>query len=489
MKLIAPVLAALILFIAVSGIASAGPIKTHVAEFTVTDGPNSDNLKRTLQGILSSRLSPELVMLVEKPDQAECLVIGSYALFGKMFSLDVIIKNRGNGSLAKVYEQGEGQENVIPALGRLAQKIDAELAKMPAPALPTTASPSPSPAALQMPVKGKYVVRTEPSITDSPGSWSSAPLDGVFSSIAMGRTRSSGERELFIAGEQRIQAYLKGSDLKLVAETSIPVSGKILSIDTADLDRDGSPELYVSIIDREAPRSRVYQFDGTALVLIAENLPWFFRGIGHDAFSRTIYAQELKSGSNYYGDVTELSKSGARFTTKSPLKLPPPGNIFNFTRLSGTAGKDNFVVMDEDGHLVVCSLDGTEGWKSSDKYGGSESFIKSESHTSARSTRDLNRRTFLEQRMILLKDGTLIVPRNEGTFNFGNIRAFDKHTLFAFEWTGAVLKEKWHTRPSPGYLADYAFDQTSGEVLRLEVVLKPGMFNKGKSVISISRVD
>lgn len=485
MKLIAPVLAALILFIAVAGIANAGPIKTHVAEFTVTDGPNSDNLKRTLQGILSSRLSPELVMLVEKPDQAECLVIGSYALFGKMFSLDVIIKNRGNGSLAKVYEQGEGQENVIPALGRLAQKIDAELAKMPAPAAP----PPPTPAASQMAVKEKYVVRTEPSITDSPGSWSSAPLDGVFSSIAMGRTRSSGERELFIAGEQTIRAYLKGSDLKLVAETNIPISGKILAIDTADLDRDGSPELYVSIIDREAPRSRVYQFDGTAFVLIAENLPWFFRGIGNDVNSRTIYAQELKSGGTYYGTVTELSKSDFRFTAGNPLQLPPSGNIFNFNRLSGTAGKDTIVVLDADGYLVVCSPDGTEVWKSSEKYGGSENFFKNESHTSARSTRDLDRWTFLEQRMMILKDGTLVVPRNEATFGFGNLRAFDKHSLFAFEWTGAVLKEKWHTRLTPGYLADYAFDQSSGEVVRLEVTKKPGLFTKGKSVISINRVD
>jgi hypothetical protein len=462
----------------------AAPFKTHVEQFNVVGAPDNENLKQTLQGILTSRLSPELVQLVEKPDQAELLVIGSYALFGKMFSLDVLIKNMSNGGLIKVFEQGEGQGDVIPALGRLARKIDAELAKIP------VSAPLPlSPLTSQTTVKDTYVLYTDPSTKGLPDSWSSAPLDGAFSSIAMGRTSSAGERELFIAGEQTVRAYKQGSELKLVAEITIPVPGKILAIDTADLDRDSSLELYVTIIDREVPRSRVYQFNGTAFVVIAEDLPWFFRGIGHDVDSRTIYAQEIDKGGKYYGDVKELSKSNAHFTTVRSLKLPRPANIFNFNRLIEASGKDHFIVLDEDGYLAVYSSADREVWKSGEKYGGSESFFKSESHSNARSSRDLNRWMFLEQRIMLLKDGTLIVPRNEGSLSFGNIRAFDKHTLFAFAWTGAVLKEKWHTRRSTGYLADYAFDQASKEVLLLEVVQKPGLFNKGKSVISINRID
>ncbi|NTV48553.1 MAG: VCBS repeat-containing protein [Geobacteraceae bacterium] len=484
MKLIIPVIATLILVFSTSGVVQAAPLKTHVEQFNVVNAPNNENLKQTLQGILTSRLSPDLVQLVEKPDQAELLVIGSYALFGKMFSLDVLIKNKGNGGLIKVFEQGEGQEDVIPALGRLARKIDAELAKIP------VSVPLPiSPVASQITVKEKYVLHTDPSTKDSQDSWSSTPLDGAFSSIAMGRTSAAGERELFIAGEQTVRAYIKGSGLNLVAEITIPATGKILAIDTADLDRDSSPELYVTIIDRKMPRSRVYQFNGTAFVVIAENLPWFFRGIGHDVTSRTIYAQEIDNDGKYYGDVKELSKSNTRFTAVKPLKLPRSANIFNFNRITEASGKDIFIALDEDGYLVVYSSADSEVWKSGEKYGGSESFFNNESHSNSRSSRDTNRWMFLEQRIMLLKDGTLIVPRNEGTLGFGNIRNFDKHSLFAFEWTGAVLKEKWHTRRSTGYLADYAFDQASREVLLLEVVQKPGLFNKGKSVISINRID
>ena len=542
MKLISSVLITLVLLIAVSGNLLAEPLKTHVPAFNVTGSPNSQELKLTLQEILTSRLNPDLVKLVEKPDQAELLVIGSYALFGKMFSLDVLINNRRNGSLTKVYEQGEGQETVIPAMGRLAVKINSELAKSVIPAattatavpvvpvvpvvsavsavsaastvpaasaasavsaasrvptanlrtnpeIPIAAPPLPSPAASQTNAKESYVIRPELSTKESQGNWSSAPLDGAFSSVAMGRTLPSGERELFIADQRSIRAYLKGSELKLVAELTVPAPGKILAIDTADLDRDGSPELYVSIIDRESPGSRVYRFDGTAFVMIAENLPWFFRGIGNDVISRKIFVQELENGDKFYGDVKELVKSNKGFEAKNNLKLPRSGNIFNFNRLKEAPDKSNYILIDEDGYLVIYTPDGSEVWKSSEKYGGSESFFKAESQKHQRTTGDLQRWKFLEQRIMLLNDGTLLVPHNEGTFSIGNNRAFNKHTLFAFGWTGAVLKEKWHTRQSPGYLADYAFDQATEEVILLQVTKKAGLFTKGTTVISINRIE
>ena len=496
MKDLKPILVSLMLLLIISGIAYAEPIKTHVVQFNVAGGTNNQELKKSLQEILTSRLSPEQTALVENPEQAELQIIGSYAQFGKMFSLDVLIKSRGNGSLIKVFEQGESQEDVIPAMGRLAKKIDAALAKRPASVVsdrlaPVKTAPEPS-SGISLPlVKEQYVVRSEPSREHTVHAWSSAPFEGVFNGIATGRTLPSGERELFVSGEQTIRAYLKGKELNLVAEVALPPSLKILALDSADLDKDGRPELYVTIIERETPASRVYQFNGKTFEMIAEKLPWFFRSIGNDMRSRTVYAQEIDNDGSYYGGVKELAKSGAHFMVKGAETLPASANLFNFSRLIGVgpkSSKDHVVVLVEDGYLTIYPPDGTEVWKSGEKYGGSESFFKKEK-TYRRSSGDLVRWTFLEQRITLLKDGTLLVPRNEGTFTIGNNRSFDKYSLFAFEWTGAVLKEKWHTRISPGYLADYSFDQPAGEILLLEIVKKPGMFAKGKSVISIHKID
>ena len=490
MRHLLSILAILTLFITVTGSADAGTIKTYVATFAVADAPESDSLKRTLQDILSSRLNSDQVQLVEKADQADILVSGSYARFGKTFSLDALIKGKNDVILGKVFEQGDGQEDIIPALGRLARKIDAEVAKkfLPVPVTAPLSSPA-VPTAVSIPAGNAYVIQAESlAKAGGMGSWSSAPLEGVFTSMATGKTGPAGERELFIASEQTIQAYLKGSELKLVAEATIPVSGKILAIDTADLDKDGILELYVSIIDRDSPRSRVYQFNGSAFVLIAENLPWFFRGSADDVGSRTIYAQEVAAKGEFYGDIAVLSKSGTHFTPGNKFSLPRSGNIFNFVGLSGISGAARYAVLDEDGYLALFSPDARLLWKSAEKFGGSESFIAAGTRTPARSSRDLDRWTFLEQRITQLPDGTLIVPHNEGTFSFGKNRSFDKYTLYGFEWNGAKLTEKWHTRPSSGYLADYAFDQKTGEIILLEVVKKPGLFGTGKTAISINKL-
>ena len=120
-KILLVISTAFLLFIALPCVSSAAPLKTYVTEFNVAGASNRDELKTTLQGLLASRLNPERMQLVENPDKAELQLSGSYALFGKMFSIDVLLKNTLTGSLTKVFEQGENQDDLIPAFGRLAQ--------------------------------------------------------------------------------------------------------------------------------------------------------------------------------------------------------------------------------------------------------------------------------------------------------------------------------------------------------------------------------
>jgi len=536
MKSIAPVIAALVLFLAGAAASHAAPLKTYVAEFSVSGAANKDELKMTLQGLLSSRLNPEQAQLVESQDKAEVSVAGSYAQFGKIFSLDVLIKNLRNSSLTKVFEQGDSQDDLLPAIGRLSAKIDRVLGKMSAATVPAQATAAPiaaaapalptASAAVALPVavvakpesapsasapqagylvapeskaiaaapktvvqQSSYLVKTDEDAREAAGSWTSAPLEGIFTGIAVGRTLPGGEREIFVAADRTIRYYLKGSELKLVAEATIAIPAKILSIDTADLDADGIPELYVTIFDRESLSSRVYRPTASGMEKVAESLPWFFRGIGTDLNTRTIFAQEMLPGGKFYGGPAELVKSGSSFSTKNPRELPRSGFIFNFNMLAGEKGKGYVVVINEDGYLVVTAPNGEEAWKSSDKYGGSESFFKVEALDQRRATGDEFRWTFLEQRIVVTPDGTLLVPHNEGMFNIGNNRSYTKYSVSALTWNGSSLKEKWHTRLAQSYLADFAFDPATKELILLEVVQKSGMFSKGKTVISINKID
>jgi hypothetical protein len=474
-----------------------------VAEFSVVGAPNRDELKVTLQGLLASRLNPNQVQLNEKPEGADLLLTGSYSQFGRMFSIDVLIKNTLSGNMTKVFEQGESQDDLLPAFGRLAQKLDRELAKaQPAVAAPA-AAPLPAAAAVKVAapaaaykvetpaakVEEGYVVKSGIPTRNPPGSWTSDPLNGVLTSVALGRTLPSGEREIFAAGTQSIRYLRKGTDLKQIVEITIPATAKILAIDSADLDHDGTPELYVSIVDRKTVSSRVYQPTESGLELIADNQPWLYRGIGPDFKERTVFVQGVSSSGEYQVGVAELVKSGRHFDTQNNRSLPRSGNIFNFTRFRDKAGVEKLVVVDEDGYLIIYGADGSELWKSSDKYGGSETYFNYESVAQLRAKGNMYRWNFLEQRITALPDGTLIMPRNEGSFGIGNNRSYNKHSLFGLDWSGSILREAWHTRQTPSYLADYALDAATREVVLLEVIQRSGLFGTGKTAISINKLD
>ncbi len=484
-------LISLLLTVTAPRFATAELLKAYVSEFAVTGPANKEELKTALQGLLASRLNPEQLQLVESRADADLVVVGSYALFGRTFSIDLLLKSRDGATMRKVFEQGEGENDLIPALGRLSRKIDSELAK----AKLTAALPSPPPAAAATVSVAAAVPRAKeflpPAETKSPGvptGWTSPTLEGAFVGMAVGRRLPSGEREIFLAGERSIRLYLQGTELKQVAAVELGAPAKILAIDTADLDGDGIPELYVTVMDRETLASRVYLPRDGRLEKIADNLPYFFRGMEQQNSRPGIFVQGMGMGGEFYGDVAELVKNGATFETRNPQHLPSFGNLYNFSVLPDTAGKRCFVLLNDDGYLVVFSRDGKQLWQSSDKFGGTERHYRRETLEEKKFSTDQCRWFYLEQRLTVTPGGELLVPRNEGLFVVGNLRSYKKHSLHGLRWTGAILEEQWHSKESPTYLADYAYDPGTKELLRLEITQKESMLGKGQSIISVKAI-
>ncbi len=480
---------------------SNAAVKTYVAEFNVVGASNKDELKTTLQSLLTSRLNLNRIQLVDKPEKAELQLFGNYAVFGKVFSIDVLVKNLLSDSMTKVFEQGGSQDDLIPAFSRLAEKLDREITTVqhvtaPASSVkPVTAVPVVAPVIVAKidapPVKTEdnYVVKSEMPSRNTPGFWSSEPLPGVYTAIALGRTLPTGEREIFIAGANTLRYFKKGAEFKQIAEISIPVSAKVLTIDTADLDRDGVPEIYVSIIDRKSVSSKVYRPSDNGMELVSDNQPWLYRGIGNDFKSRTIFAQAVSRSGDYVAGIGELKKNSSGFEVINTKTLPKPGNLFNFSRFIDQVGNEKLIVMSENGYLTVYNTENIELWRSSDKFGGSETFFNYDSVAQLRNKGDKNYWNFLEQRITALSDGTIIVPRNDGTsYSIGINRSYNKHLIFGLKWSGSMLTEAWHTRMTSSYLSDYAYDASVNEFVLLEVIQSAGLFKEGKTIISINKM-
>lgn len=475
----------------------AGQLKAYVAPFAVTGAANGAELKSTLQNLLLSRLGSDSVIAVESPEGADISIKGSYIAFGKVFSLDAVAKNSSGQVLVRAFEQGESQDEMLPAVGKLAKRLLAgietksgKIESVPAPVAAPARSQivSASPAVVKAPPQSD-IVRVATVAELAASGWISQKLEGELIGIALGRTLASGEREVFIGGIHSVQYFLQGKELKLQAGITLPVYQQLISLDTADLDQDGVPELYLTVMAGEELVSEVWAPEGKALQKIADKLPYYFRSLSVQGQELKIFAQQTSRDSDFFGDLYEVKKKGSLFGISEPIKLPRYANIFNTAIFRSKEGKRLFAVLKQDGYLLVFDETGMNLWESSDKYGGSESFFTRDDFSNMNVTGAARRKIFHEQRITVTKSGEVIVPKNDGFFVIGNNRSYSKNSVFAFAWNGVSLDELWHTKQSQNYLADYRYDEGTKELLMLEVVKKAGIIEKGASALFIKKVE
>ncbi|NVO00594.1 MAG: VCBS repeat-containing protein [Geobacteraceae bacterium] len=482
----------------------AAPLKVSVAEFKVTGATGNEELKGTLQSMLASRLSSDRINIVGANEEPEVTVIGTYIAFGKVFSLDGKVVGANGKSIGRAFEQGDNAEEIIPAIGRFAQKLAKEIDKMslaPSAAsrqselvpavLPSTAAAGSSVIIRnETPVvaKGSDIIRQE-NRSGNVKNGMIQRMDGIMNGIVQLRRVEGGGRELVVALAGELLLYRQQNDVQLIGtEKNFSGNEKILSIDVADLAGDGTPELYVTVFKGDRLASRVYRVENGTFRLIASDLPYFFRAIAVKGAPR-IYAQQMSIDEDFYGDMYEVAKKGAAFEIRNPIKLPKFGNVYNINMIADKEGKPFLVLLRPDGLLAVSNEKGENFWMGSDKFGGSEMYFSREDLQNARVTGSQQRKRFIEQRMIVTKKGELLVPKNEGLFVVGDSRSYSKNSIYAFTWNGITLEENWHTRVSQSYLSDYQYDEEHNELILLEVVSKAGVFDKGASAISIKKVE
>ena len=484
----------------------ATAFKAHVAEFKVT-GSTDEGLKTALQSMLASRLPGENLTVVRGEDKPDFTILCTYIVFGKIFSLDGQIVAANGKVLGRAFEQGESVDQVIPAVGRLAEKLNKEIARVTAPA--STAAPT-QPVILKdevtspakpAPLATPDIIKTAPVTLSQSSSDIIIPevamggvplkrLDGVLIALTAFKDGGNGKRTLVVAAEKELRLYEAGEGAQLLAtEKGFGGNEKIVSIDAADLDKNGTEELYVTVFSGEDLASRVYEINQGKFRLIAQKLPYFFRAIALSGAEKKIYVQQLSRSEDFYGDLHELVKNGAAFDMKNPLKLPKFANIYNFNSFNGKGGESYLVSLSPDGYLTVTGRGGETLWKGGDKFGGTEAYFSRDDGQNIRFTGSSTRKVFLEQRLTVTADGTVIVPKNEGSFVVGNSRTYTKSSVYAFRWNGVALEEVWHTKPSQSYLTDYLYDAGQKEIVTLEVVKRDGFGSKGISAISVKKID
>jgi hypothetical protein len=453
-------------------------VTAYVAEFGVSGVEKPEVMKTTIQTLLLSRLASEKIATQAKPEGAVIKVNGSYLLSGNSFSLDAMAVDSAGTVLVRAFAQGKGPDELIPAVGMLAKALSDGIGK----GIAAVAAPPQVPALPVDTIKPSQTIPSTGLVIHK--------LPGSLIGLAVGRTFPGGERELFIVGNRTLRYYRQGSELNLLATIPYKVFEKILAVDSADLDNNGIPEVYVTILNGEKLVSQVWTVEGTSLKQIAGPLPYFFRAIVSGGGVKKLYAQQISAKDDFYGDVSEVVKSGNRYQLGNPIKLPKQGYLYNFNVLQGFKGETNTIIADRNRYLKVFTSQGDEIWKSSEEYGGSETHYLRTGFSSANYDDTGFRKVFLDQRIIVKANGDLLIPKNSGSWYMLSKNIYEHNSLFCFAWDGANLQEKWHTKQIDFYLADFAYDEKSRELLMLEVVEKEyGIFDKGASRLVIRKVE
>lgn len=485
----------------ITGISSpcqAAQIRLFVKDVNAVGAKNKDEMKVTLQTLLASRLNSADILSVGSAQEADVIVSGTYISIGKIFSIDALANTPSGKVVARSFVQGENQDELIPAIGKLAEKLSAELLKSPPPAGAASTSARNTPSGIIVPTVPSDIIKSEElrpaqtgdfirqeSTTTANGGWLSKRIEGAANLLATGATLADGSREFFLAGDRRISYYRKNNDLKLLDTAQLGNAEKIISIDTLEV--DGKTELYVTIIRSSDVQSQVYTVQGEKLVKIAEKLPYYFRTASLAGGSKKLYVQGMGRDADFYGDVNEAKRSGTRIETGKTIKMPRFATLYTFNQFSDNEGKTFTTTFNPDGYLLVYDQDANELWRSNDKFGGSELYFQREG-ADPRVTGDIYRWIFMNQHIYVTSKNEVLVGKNDGFWVLGNARSYKKGAVYNLVWNGSSLEEKWRTRDTQNYMPDFLLDESRNELILLQVVQRPGISSPGASSLAIKKI-
>lgn len=467
----------------------AGQMRVFVAEVTSAGAQSRDEMKVTLQTLLASRLNGDGIAAVGSAAEADVVVSGTYVAIGKNFSIDAVAKSQAGKTVARAFVQGATDDELIPAVGKLAEKLSAELMKSGAGSRTDAAAPKPAPAPTAVVhAPGGDIVMPRAQEPGKASGWISGRLAGAANLMADGLTLPDGSREIFLAEDQRLAYYRLGKDMNLVAVAGFAATDKIISLDTI-AGSAGTLDIYVTIIRAGELASQVWQVKGDKLLPVAEKLPYFFRSATLSGGAKKLYAQTSGRGDDFYGDVAEATRNGSAITLKNPLKMPRYGTIYSFNQFRNSEGKTFTVVLNPDGYLIVYDQQLGELWRSNDKFGGSELYFQKDDAGNIQITGDKFRWIFMNQRIQVSSTGDILVGKNDGFWVMGNARSYKRGAVYCLAWNGSSLEEKWRTRETQNYMPDYLFDEARRELLILQTVQRPGIFTRGASSLSIKKIE
>jgi TolB-like protein len=534
--------------------ASARPARVIITEFDANSAEEMRQIQTGISALLPARIAVEKKITVIDSDAqsalryrqiksaplrercafakalgADYLIAGSITRLGEMISIDSKILDAQNcGEPVPVFIQCAGMNGLIPEINRLGQTIKKTIEENPAfdsyapaqapaaaprraPAAAMTTSGSPAadrqPAAVpeDVPVQKFSQPRPEPlpvyaAQRGMPGALFAAQpvlIDYIRSiplqCLAAGDVNGDGTQELLAAGGNEIHVLRcdRGSLVRL-DDLKSSTAGRIVHLDTADLNGHPPDEIYVSSFNSRSADSSVLEFKDTAFGTILSSLPWFFRKLAMPDGKPLMIGQDARLNNPFAGNMYSLDWDNGALKAGMPYKIPGGLNVYGFTPADIAGG--SFLAFSgsmfaPEYSLKILNSDGKQLWRDTQSLGGTANFFKK---TMFANENELQEPVPLR----ILYDGGqaggkpfMLVARNvkRGQKIIKELINYNQGEVLCLVWNGADFDINWRSGYLNGYVADYVLADIDGDGRpELCILSSTGAADGGRAVNKIS---
>lgn len=320
--------------------------------------------------------------------------------------------------------------------------------------------------------------------------------------LAAGELTGDGTMKLAISDGQGIFIYdLEKSGIKPVASVPGVTTDNIIALDAADINGNGVAEIFVTNFTTSGLRSYVLEYRDGKFGKIWDDVPMHFRVLEGAAGRPRLYAQAGASDKPFDGPVRQYTWVGGRYAPGEAVALPKPFSAiygFGLADLDGE-GAPKAVILDQLDYLRVFDRGGTEIYRSTDRYGGSETVLEYDpDHAGSNPRSGIQPKRFMLQGRMYFQDilgngkKQLVLPRNTPSTGYlFQTRLYDKGKIFGLSWDGIGMQPAWETRELPGYVADFALldPEGTGDRKLVLLVVQTNLLGITKSRSSVVLLD
>lgn len=455
------------------------------------------SVKNVFSKYENDKITEDVIRKIGGELGADYVVYGSLTVLGETISLDArVISAKREEPPIQSTSQGRTIESLIPAVSHLTLDLNAKiLEKEGLESIVSGFGASPIYAggfkkkgeAKKETGSSDFIITTKDTVKEKQ-LWKSPTLPINLKRIAVADVDGDNRNEVILIDDHNLYIYrIRGNVMDMVMEFKGKVYEENFSVDVADINGNGVPEIYISRLSSKNTDSYVIEYQNGEFVKIAQHLPWFFK-VSDGVYEETpvLIGQGFSLDRVFFKDIKHLIWDRGKLTEKANIDMPDGFNIYNSVRLPLGADKDEYVLVYTNNDILqLFKKEGKgnwqEGWTSKDYFGGSLNRITLETSHLIKGSDEPAEFINLKSRILygdLDGDGNIeiIVNKNEpGTLSryFKKIESYKKGEVADLSWENGRFKENWKTKTLDGYIADFTikdFDNDGQKDLVIIVV-------------------